>query len=229
MPQRPFWGALANALRWSLQPAMLIRQYRFSTPLTPNHRKRLVSGPFDDPRLPHHAILMDDGRLAWPVAEGNGVAIEVFYTRLSIRWSAEKAATYPAPPRQRRSPPQRPSLKLSTYLADGRLAWPVAASRGVSEMRIDGYVIPRTETTSFCRPWVGEVLGPAKESLLLARAQTCASGAEITSFPDRCSLKRGTSRQGHQPAAACPRKTVGCLRLIQNQVRHGIIGSQVAQ
>lgn len=92
-----------------------------------------MSGPFDDPRLPHFSIVMGDGRLAWPVAEANGVTIEVFYSRLSIRWSAEKAATYPAPPRQRKSPPQRPSLKLSTYLADGRLAWPVAASRGVSE------------------------------------------------------------------------------------------------
>lgn len=77
--------------------------------------------------------MMDDGRLAWTVAQANGVTLEVFYYRLSLRWSGQKAATHPAPHRQRRSPPQRPSLKLSTFLADGRLAWPVAASRGVSE------------------------------------------------------------------------------------------------
>lgn len=88
---------------------------------------------FDDPRLPHFRITMDDGRLAWPVAEANGVTLEVFYLRLSMRWSGQKAATHPAPTRQRRSPPQRPSLKLSTFLNDGRLAWPVAASNGVSE------------------------------------------------------------------------------------------------
>jgi hypothetical protein len=76
--------------------------------------------------------MMDDGRLAWTVAESNGVTLEVVYDRLSLRWSGQKAATHPAPPRQRRSPPQRPSLKLSTFLADGRLAWPVAACRGVS-------------------------------------------------------------------------------------------------
>lgn len=92
-----------------------------------------MSEPFDDPRLPHFSMVMDDGRLAWPIAESNGVTIEVFYHRLSIRWSAEKAANYPAPPRQRKSPPQRASLKLATYLVDGRLAWPIAASRGVSE------------------------------------------------------------------------------------------------
>lgn len=92
-----------------------------------------MSEPFADPRLPHFSIVMDDGRLAWPVAKSNGVTIEVFYHRLSLGWSLQKTATYPSPPRQRRSPPQRPSLKLSTYLADRRLAWPVAASRGVSE------------------------------------------------------------------------------------------------
>jgi hypothetical protein len=92
-----------------------------------------MTQPFEDPRLPHFSIMMDDGQLAWPVAEANGVTLEVFYHRLSIRWSAQKAATHPAPSRQRRSPPQRPSLKLSTFLADGRLAWPVAASRGVSQ------------------------------------------------------------------------------------------------
>lgn len=88
---------------------------------------------FDDPRLPHFSIKMEDGRLAWPIAKANGVSVEVFYDRLSKRWSAQKAATHPPPPRQRRSPPQRPSLKLSTFLFDGRLAWPVAASEGVSQ------------------------------------------------------------------------------------------------
>lgn len=88
---------------------------------------------FDDPRLPHFSVRMDDGRLAWSVAEANGVTLEVFYDRLSMRWSGQKAATHPAPARQRRSPPQRPSLKLSTFLSDGRLAWPVAASNGVSQ------------------------------------------------------------------------------------------------
>lgn len=92
-----------------------------------------MSEPFEDPRLPHFFMTMDDGRLAWPVAKSNGVTLEVFYQRLSLRWSGQQAATFPAPPRQRRSPPQRPSLKLSTFLADGRLAWPIAASRGVSE------------------------------------------------------------------------------------------------
>jgi len=92
-----------------------------------------VSKPFEDPRLPHFSIVMDDGRLAWPVAEANGVTLEIFYHRLSLRWSGEKAASHPAPARQRRSPLQRPSLKLSTFLDDGRLAWPVAASEGVSE------------------------------------------------------------------------------------------------
>lgn len=92
-----------------------------------------MSELFEDPRLPHFSITMDDGRLAWPVAKSNGVTLEVFYQRLSLRWSGQQAATFPAPPRQRRSPPQRPSLKLSTFLADGRLAWPIAASRGVSE------------------------------------------------------------------------------------------------
>ncbi len=33
----------------------------------------------------------------------------------------------------RKSPAQRPSLKLMTFLADGQLAWPVAQSRGISE------------------------------------------------------------------------------------------------
>lgn len=102
-----------------LQPAILLREHRLPIPLRPNHRKRAGSGPFDDPRLPHFSIVMDNGRLAWPVAEANGVTIDVFYHRLSIRWPAEKAATYPAPPRKRKSPPQRPSLELSTYLADG--------------------------------------------------------------------------------------------------------------
>lgn len=92
-----------------------------------------MAEPFEDPRLPHFSITMDDGRLAWPVAEANGVTLELFYHRLGKRWSGQKAATHPELPRQRRSPPQRPSLKLSTFLADGRLAWPVAASRGVSE------------------------------------------------------------------------------------------------
>ncbi len=92
-----------------------------------------MTEPFEDPRLPHFSIMMDHGQLAWPVAEANGVTLEVFYHRLSIRWSGRKAATHPAPLRQRRSPPQRPSIKLSTFLADGRLAWPVAASRGVSQ------------------------------------------------------------------------------------------------
>lgn len=96
-------------------------------------KSKLVSKSFDDPRLPHFSIVMDDGRLAWPVAEANGVTLELFYHRLSLRWSGERVASRPAPIRERRSPPQRPSLKLSTFLADGRLAWPVTASRGVSE------------------------------------------------------------------------------------------------
>lgn len=92
-----------------------------------------MSDPFEDPRLPHFSLKMDDGRLARPVARSNGVTLEVFYFRLSLRWSVLRVVTHPAPHRQRRSPSKRPSLKLSTFLNDGRLAWPVAASRGVSE------------------------------------------------------------------------------------------------
>src|SRR5690606_31772949 len=81
----------------------------------------------------HFSATMDNGELAWPVAEANGVSLGIFCYRLNLGWSGEKAATHPAPPAKRRSPPQRPSLKLSTLLADGRPAWPVAQARGVSE------------------------------------------------------------------------------------------------
>ncbi|MEO5324266.1 hypothetical protein PV773_13190 [Mesorhizobium sp. CC13] len=37
------------------------------------------------------------------------------------------------PPPIRKSPPQRPSLKLTTFLTNGQLAWPVAQKRGISE------------------------------------------------------------------------------------------------
>lgn len=36
-------------------------------------------------------------------------------------------------PLKRKSPPQRPSLKLATFLHDGQLAWTVAQDRGISE------------------------------------------------------------------------------------------------
>lgn len=87
---------------------------------------------FDD-AFPHFSVTMDNGDLAWAVAEANGVSLGVFCRRLKWGWSGEKAATHPPPPQTRKSPPQRPSLKLSTYLADGQLAWPVAKARGISE------------------------------------------------------------------------------------------------
>lgn len=81
----------------------------------------------------HFTVKMDNGELAWPVAEANGVSLGWFYYRLSLGWSPERAATHPAPPSKRKSPLQRPSLKLSTFLSDGQLAWPVAQANGVSE------------------------------------------------------------------------------------------------
>ncbi len=86
-----------------------------------------------DQAFPHFTVKMDNGDLAWPVAAANGVSLGVFCLRLKWGWSGEKAATHPAPSPTRKSPPQRPSLKISTYLEDGRLAWPVAQSRGISE------------------------------------------------------------------------------------------------
>jgi len=87
----------------------------------------------DGDPFPQFSVRMDNGDLAWPVAEANGVSLGVFCRRLKLGWSGEKAATYPAPSPTRKSPPQRPSLKLSTFLADGQLAWPVAEARGISE------------------------------------------------------------------------------------------------
>jgi len=87
----------------------------------------------DDDAFPHFSARMDNGDLAWAVADANGVSLAVFCRRLKLGWSGERAATHPAPPRTRKSPPQRPSLKLSTFLADGQLAWPVAKTRGISE------------------------------------------------------------------------------------------------
>lgn len=82
---------------------------------------------------PQFSARMDNGDLAWPIAKANGVSLGVFCHRLKLGWPGEKAATHPAPPKTRRSPPQRPSLKLMTFLADGQRAWPVAVANGVSE------------------------------------------------------------------------------------------------
>lgn len=87
----------------------------------------------DDDAFPQFSVWMENGNLAWPVAKANGVSLGVFCRRLKWGWSGQKAATHPAPPLKRKSPPQRPSLKLTTFLDDGQLAWQVAESRGVSE------------------------------------------------------------------------------------------------
>lgn len=83
--------------------------------------------------FPHFSAKIDNGDLAWPVAEAKGISLGIFCQRLKWGWSGEKAANHPAPPPTRKSPPQRPSLKLSTHLSDGQLAWPVAKAKGISE------------------------------------------------------------------------------------------------
>jgi hypothetical protein len=59
-------------------------------PIVTDIQEWALSGLFEDPRLPHFSITMDDGRLAWPVAKSNGVTLEVFYQRLSLRWSGQR-------------------------------------------------------------------------------------------------------------------------------------------
>lgn len=87
----------------------------------------------DEGVWPHFSVTMDNGDLAWPIAEANGVSLGVFCQRLGWGWSGEKAAMHPAPSPTRKSPPQRPSVMLSTYLSNGQLAWPVAEAKGISK------------------------------------------------------------------------------------------------
>lgn len=83
------------------------------------------------PILKLSAVLLSDGRPAWPVAKANGVSRHTFRARLVRGWSPD-AATAPVDKAARR--PGRPPcpLLLAAVLSDGRPAWPVAQAAGLS-------------------------------------------------------------------------------------------------
>ena len=87
------------------------------------------------PELPSWATAkLPNGRMAHIVAQGRGLPLTVLAARLQAGWSVERAV-YERAPRVRRSPKvPRPSLLHEVRLANGKLAWPVAAAAGISEV-----------------------------------------------------------------------------------------------